>query len=90
MELHVYLCQFSTSPLKLALFTDFNPLVTATCFFSSECKFVRTGQNIQTEVVLVERSIFADIFHHLDSLNWKLNWSRMENMHRSIIMEQNN
>ena len=33
MELHVYLCQFSTSPLKLALLTDFNPLVTATCFF---------------------------------------------------------
>ena len=33
MELHVYLCQFSTSPLKLALFTDFNLLVKATCFF---------------------------------------------------------
>ena len=68
MELHLYLCQFSTSPLKLALFTDFNPLLTATCFSFSECKFVRTGQNIQTKVV-VERSIFADVFHHLDSLN---------------------
>ena len=89
MELDVYLCQFSTSPLKLALFTDFNPLVTATCFSFSVCKFVWTGQNIQTEV-LVERSIFADVFHHLDSLNWKLNWSRKENMHHSIIMEQNN
>ena len=68
MELHLYLCQFSTSPLKLALFTDFNPLVTATCFFFSECKFVRIGQNIQTEV-FVERSICADVFHHLDTLN---------------------
>ena len=30
--MELYLCQFSTSPLKLAHFTDFNPLVATTLF----------------------------------------------------------
>ena len=81
--MELYLCQFSTSPLKLVHFTDFNPLVLQHVSFFSKSKFVRIGQNIQTEV-LVERSIFADVFYHLDSLNWKLNWSRKEIMHSSI------
>ena len=42
-------------------FTDFNPLVPQHVSFFSKSKFVRIGQNIQTEV-LVERSIFADVF----------------------------
>ena len=32
----------------------------------------------------MERSIFGDVFHHLVSLNWKLNGSMKENVHLSI------
>ena len=49
--------------------------------FFSECKFVRIY--MYTEV-LVERSIFADVFHHLVSLNWKLTGSMKGNVHHSI------
>ena len=57
---------------------------------TTQWKFIRIGQNIQTEAeVLVERSIFADVFYHLVtcSLNWKLNGSREGNVHCSLWNE---
>ena len=52
-----------------------------------ECNSVKISQNIQNEVSL-ERSIFADVVaYQFINLNWKLNGSRKENMHRSIWNE---
>ena len=52
-----------------------------------ECNSVKISQNIQNEVWL-ERSIFADVVaYQFINLNWKLNGSRKENIHRSIWNE---
>ena len=54
---------------------------------TTQWKFIRIGQNIQTEAeVLVERSIFVDVFYHLVTCR-KLNGSREENMHCSLWNE---
>ena len=59
---------------------DFSQNVTS-CFV---CNLVRIDQNIQNEV-LAEITIFAEVVaYQLISLNWKLNGSRKENMHRSM------
>ena len=59
---------------------DFSPKYYLFC----ECNSVTIGQNIQNEVSL-ERSIFADVVAYLFiNLNWKLNGSRGECIHRSI------
>ena len=52
--------------------------------FICECNSVRIGQNIQNEVAL-ERYIFADVVaYQFVNLNWKLNGSGEECIHRSI------
>ena len=68
--------------MKMAV--DFSPNDPFFC----ECT-VRIGQNIQNEVS-VERSIFADadlVAYQFIGFNLKLNWSRKENMYRSISNE---
>ena len=55
--------------------------------FFCKCNPVRIVQNIQNEVLL-ERSIFANVVaYQFMNLNWKLNWSRKINVHRSIRNE---
>ena len=52
--------------------------------FFCRCNSVRIGQNIQKEVSL-ERYIFADVVaYQFIKLNWKLNGSSEECIHRSI------
>ena len=60
---------------------DFSP---PKFYLFCECNSVRFGQNIQNEISL-ERSIFADVVaYQYINLNWKLNGSREECIHRSI------
>ena len=52
-----------------------------------ECNSVKISQNIPNEVWL-ERPIFADVIaFQFINLNWKLNGSRKENIHRSTWNE---